>query len=360
MNMIIRCVKVILLEVLTVIGIEANTFEDMVLDEGDFGLLCNTSKVMTGLLQTVSDASLEINEISEKEHELSVKIDETFFGVERTGGYGGYSVLPEQLRNANPSRNEVCVSQKKSHGMPSASDSLASAIFCLCMRTVQSGEDLCNIPSQNKISWPDTSQTRVAQNEFETAWDIVVMKQCIGHESANLENQKQNLADNLTKLKEKLEKKIPVKKENSCNESNTCAKVTKNPSWLNSLREIGNITNGTLTLLEEHKKKLKSVLQKTEAPVPSNSVSGVTSETKTAPSTVQAKTQVSGGRHKDDQRKVTEVKPKTERKGEQEPEKKSIGMPKKEEKPIPIPDLNETSENLINTPKLCLWTALIF
>ncbi|CCD13022.1 hypothetical protein, unlikely [Trypanosoma congolense IL3000] len=143
-------VKMALLEVMIVIRIQANNVEEILSDEGDFELLCNISSAKTGSLQTILEAYPKSDEIGKKQHELSGKVDKIFFGSGQTGGYGGYSLLPEQFKDANPRRKEIRGSNQKSDGMPSPSDSLSLAIFCLCMKITESDKDLCKISAQIK------------------------------------------------------------------------------------------------------------------------------------------------------------------------------------------------------------------
>ncbi|CCD14875.1 Variant surface glycoprotein [Trypanosoma congolense IL3000] len=347
-----------------VIGIWADEVEEIVLDDNDFELLCNVSKSMTGLLYTVAEVPQVSNEISEIERELSDKIDEIFFGLEQSGVYSGYSFLPKKFKNTHPNRKEVCGSNKKSKEMPSASESLASAIFCLCMGTTGRDEDLCKTPAQSRRSWPYGTKIRMVQNEFETVWDNVVINQCIGHGGASLEKEKQNLADNVTKIKEKLEmtEKLATKKT-SCDESNACAKVTKNPTWLENLREIENITNRTLVLLEEQKKRLESIRPKPETPLPSDSVSEVTSETEPDPLNAQVKAPVPEENRRQEQRKAPEAKQKLEPKVEQQTEKTPMEVyqtkAKKEEDSIQAPETNKTSGPFMTSPMIFHLATLL-
>ncbi|CCD17345.1 Variant surface glycoprotein [Trypanosoma congolense IL3000] len=328
-----------------------------------FELLCNATKVMLGVLDTVVELGArhaEIQEIGEKESEISNKINEIFFGSKFGGHSDGYVVLPEQFKNANPSRKEVCGSKQASTstGMPPASESMATVLLCLCTPTSSDVKNLCELEVDGEGSWPPGENQNIRE-VFEDVWGQWsgkgLMKRCEGASSKTVEEAKQSLNGNLAKLESAINTTGTLGlKQRNCDGTPPCANVTKDPTWLKNLKQFVNVTEEIVTLA----KTITTAKKETPRPVSPSESSGQSSlspqpeaTATSAPKPVSSQPQVEPpkleARETSKEEQIPEPAPKNE--------EKLSELPQKEEKDTPPhPENNETSGLSLTSPKQLL------
>ncbi|CCD15182.1 Variant surface glycoprotein [Trypanosoma congolense IL3000] len=348
---------------LEVMGMEmhAGEEEEIALNERDFELICNISRSMTGIWETVANPNNKHVDVShEDESKLGQTIAEILFGSNFIGYAGWIYPLPPGFPGSNPKRRATCVSKKSSTGMPSASDSLATTVLCMCVGNGEDGKGLCGLTGEKNKKWPEGSG--VSSKVLDEVWgnepDEGVMGKCGNFkEYVDIGKERENLNSSLKLLVRTLENKSGILglSESKCGETNPCAKVTKNPKWLNKLEEFNELTE---KIKEKHKaipsepKIQEATLSSSSSDsTPSSTAPEFTPRTKQDPQPIMSQATVE--KPKRDSRKTHEEKPIPE------PVKKTKDILQKEEEANTPPPENETSGFPITIPKWPLLAALI-
>ncbi|CCD15092.1 unnamed protein product, partial [Trypanosoma congolense IL3000] len=216
----IKSFKVILMVTIMVIGVQSKE-EEVILNSSDFDLLCNVTKVVVGLWNVASTH----DDLFDKISILTQKMDDIYFGSKLGEVSSGFPHLPANFERSKPKRSEVCRSSSVPNGVPLASDSLASTIFCLCMGTTGAGGELCELTIDGSGVWPDNEEETVVV-DFHPVWGASDKKGVIGKCDSS------DLGDNLTKAKEDLTEKLDTlqtalqkKNGSSGNNNPTCEKL---------------------------------------------------------------------------------------------------------------------------------------
>ncbi|CCD15766.1 unnamed protein product [Trypanosoma congolense IL3000] len=200
--MMFTCINLMLM-----VGVLAIIVHSKGLDESnsnDFELPCEAIRVTTALWDTFAGLDYE----PEEKVELGRKIEEIFFSsMSNVDGKGNWN-LPERFGGDKPKRSEVCTSSSSTRETPSASESLASAIFRLCTSTNED-EDLCGLKVGGIGKCADEGvDVRVTfTNVWGDYYSNGVMNRCGGTDSSSMEGAKNNLSKAITKIESVLKKR---------------------------------------------------------------------------------------------------------------------------------------------------------
>ncbi|CCD11884.1 Variant surface glycoprotein [Trypanosoma congolense IL3000] len=351
----IKSFKVILMVTVMAIGVQSNE-EEVILNSSDFGLLCNVTKVVMGLWN-VADAH---DHLFDKISNLTRKMDEIYFGSKTGEVSGRFPILPADFDGQQPKRSEVCRSSSVPNGVPSASDSLASTIFCLCMGTTGDGGELCELTIDGSGVWPENEEETVVV-DFHTVWDDSDKKGVIGKCDSsdlgdNLTKAKEDLAEKLGALQTALDKKIGSFNSNkpTCEKLSACAKVPTNPTWLKKLKEFKDLAE-SLELPLKTAQVAKAEVP--EAVLANGDVITHESHTENAATSAQAASAAPFHTSSQNYAETSKQEPKkaSEEKAVLEPENPEKASTRSAADP-PSTTENETSGSIINIPK---WTSLV-
>ncbi|CCD14655.1 Variant surface glycoprotein [Trypanosoma congolense IL3000] len=353
--MMLKSIKVMVMVGLVVIGIHADVH--VILNSSHFDLLCNVTRATTGLYL----AFVEYDELIDlgKMNELGEKINKIFFGSKWSGRGGGIWKLPETFAEKNPKRSEICESTSKYEDVPLPNDSMATTFFCLCTPTSVGKNDLCELKVESKDIWSDTAKDvkKVFAELWGDGFDANVMNKCgSSNTGGDFEVEKNHLTENLNKLKSIFKKSdILGISRITCDESHACARITKNPTWMQKLEEIERL-NLTQIRLDAIKQELESKQKIVDEST--SSASEYISASQPSPIAESA----AEGFHipEETPKPKTRRAPEEEKKTEQERVSAKIPQNKieKTEDPIPTPEQNEASGSFIIRQKWLLLAAL--
>ncbi|CCD12502.1 Variant surface glycoprotein [Trypanosoma congolense IL3000] len=350
---------------IVIMALRVQPHVDVETKSDDFDLLCNVTKVMLGLLDTVIDLGAHHDDIHEKESDISNKIDEIFFGSRCAAGTQGILILPEQFTKNLPSRKEVCGSTQTStsEGMPTASESLATVFLCLCTPTSLDVKNLCELEVDAEGTWLDGGKQNIRE-VFEDVWDQGsekgLMKRCVNSPTdVGLEEAKGSLTENIERLAIALkQKEILGERKPSCDGSTPCANITAYPIWFENLKKFEEYTKGIKVnrplVHKESKPQISEIT--TTSPTPH----ATPPPTPPAPLHAPVSTQAHDEPQKQEARKSTADDP--EQTTEPEPKKTHdtpAKLAEKTEELLPAPEPNETSTSIINTTTWPLLVALL-
>ncbi|CCD13005.1 Variant surface glycoprotein [Trypanosoma congolense IL3000] len=346
-------------------------------NKDDFYLLCNVTKATLGVWNAVAGKDEVSEEFDSKMSLLGQKIKELFFGEKGNKSGVGYWNMPDTFTGNDPKRSDVCLSSKSLYDMPSASESMASAILCLCMGLPGDDEDLCGSHIVGGENWPYQNPTKSVTNLFVDVWGNLhsdgVMNKCGNPDGGDdMDQQKKNLYTNVEAMKKKLETKKGIlgKNDNKCEGKSSCARVTTAPDWQKKLEEIKEITQA-LVLLEKREKQLKQNEQKTETVPTRKNEPGTTNnptnapahETSVEPTPIPVNSQVPVEILEQKPQKAPQEKKNSDTKPKKEHEKNFVEIHSnrtgKEEDAFQTAEHNDTSSNFITCPKMFPWLALL-
>ncbi|CCD13719.1 Variant surface glycoprotein [Trypanosoma congolense IL3000] len=332
-----------------------------ILDASHFGLLCNITKALTGVWETVGP----LGDFSEREKELTERIDEVFFG-EKEKADGMWS-LPDKFTNGKQNRSLVCGSRNFPNGMPTASKSLASTILCLCTGITGVDEDLCGYTNFDKLKWSD-SESEDIKKIFEKVWgdgfDGMFINNCVKTDTyTNFQEAQQNLTALLKTLEETLKHKTGTlaKSNTTCNGSTPCATIRGTPTWLEKLEKIEEVSKTILSLVQAEKDKVakehKEAVEEIERQAAPTTASEEAHQTTLAPVTEPVGAPAHVETHKQEPRRAPEEK--STQQQQRVPEQKTVEtLPRQTDDSLPPPE-NETSGLIITSPKWLLSAAFL-
>ncbi|CCD12329.1 Variant surface glycoprotein [Trypanosoma congolense IL3000] len=354
---ILKSLKVILMLRVVVMGVPENIESVKEHTQDYFGPLCDVMRAMSGVWQSVTGPEEYSTEDIKK---LDETVGRSLFGSKWSEGRTGDWHLPENFSGLNPNRKDVCGSKKKNTDMPTASESMASAILCLCT-PANTEKKLCEIQVNGNGKWQLGGKQEV-KVVFEHIWGQWsgdgIMTEC-GSPSMDIsfEAAKKNFNEKLEKLKSILANKSDTLHPTAtkCDGSNPCAHVTENPDWLKKLKELANINltpappPPQLARKETHEPPSSSTTVPVTGPPATTTPEPVTSqvpEETSQPSRLRSP--------EEEAKKVPLTQPGPGKTPAEVPEDKE----EKKEDHVPVPG-NETSSTLINGPKWPLLAALL-
>ncbi|CCD15361.1 Variant surface glycoprotein [Trypanosoma congolense IL3000] len=358
MTIIMRYVEMMMVGVM-VIGADAKVM-DAILDTSDFDLLCNVTKATVGLWNSVGQLSEFVDPDDEKE--FSKTINKIFFGGKGSESHMSIWPLPDQFKKTTANRTKVCGYNSDSEETPSASDSLASLLLCLCTPRNEAEKHICGFNVAIKGIWPEDGKSTAVKGVFEEVWDgNGIEEQCKSHGSDDMEKEKQNVVGNITILEAALESKTELLRQESIKDKGKkpSAHVMKIPTWLKLLKGI----------------QLPRKIDPEPQPEPPSSISAKDTEhestavtemppSSSAPETIPRSAPISPQVREENPEQETKriPPPHINPQPEPKPKKKNTEVPEKPaentEDPLPVPE-NETSSSFIVNRRWSLSAALL-
>ncbi|CCD13229.1 Variant surface glycoprotein [Trypanosoma congolense IL3000] len=340
--------------VMVVMGIHA-VGEEIVLNTSHFGALCNITKAATKLWSAANGQA----HFFDKMEKITQIIDGIFFGLNCEASSGGIWNFPQNFIGTNPKRSAICGSKDTSAHMPSASDSLASTILCLCTPTTEDKKELCGYPVDGHGKWSD-SESEDVEELFKKVWgdweDGMFVKNCIHYDTyGDFEGARKNLTAEVESLKITLEDEKGVilgQKRTTCGVSDVCANVNRNPAWLEKLEILIENTKITIPLMviQEAPREKMPKSESTDTLLPIHEPTNI--NTHTSPTARE-------DHKKQESPKYPENQPEAKAQPEPDPARKATEIPRKREEDInPVSEANETSGCLL-TSKKWLFLSLL-